>query len=189
MACSANVTDSWGVAGTRTLASAIRKVLIPLCQFYRSRDFHLPLGRIPRSIAAGPSGLYPEAMRLECAMLYVKDFLHMKEFYEQMLGTPPVNTESTDTWALFDVGGARFALHAIPPEYARTIQISSPPKARETDPVKLIFAVDDVLAERNRLEAMGIPVLQRPWQEPNQACEGVDPEGNIFQISAVRLSS
>jgi len=138
-------------------------------------------------LAAGPSGLYPEAMRLECAMLYVKDFPHMRKFYEQMLGTPPVNTEWTDTWALFDVGGARFALHAIPPEYARNIQISSPPKARETDPVKLIFAVDNVPAERNRLETMGITMLQRPWQEPTEACEGVDPEGNIFQISAVRL--
>jgi predicted enzyme related to lactoylglutathione lyase len=125
-------------------------------------------------------------MRLHCAMLYVKDFLRMKEFYQQMLGTPPVNTEWTDTWALFDVGGARFALHLIPPEHAASIQISSPPKARETDPVKLIFAVDDVLAERNRLQAMGITILQRPWQEPTEAFEGVDPEGNIFQISAVR---
>ena len=122
-------------------------------------------------------------------MLYVKDFLTMKEFYQRMLGTPPVNTEWTDTWVLFDVGGARFALHAIPPEYARNIQISSPPKARENDPLKLIFAVDSVLAERNRLEAMGITMLQRPWQEPTEACEGVDPEGNIFQISAVSLQS
>ena len=111
----------------------------------------------------------------------------MRKFYEEMLGTPPMKNESTDTWALFDVGGARFALHAIPPAYARDIQISSPPKAREADPVKLIFAVDDVPAERNRLETMGITMLQRPWQKPTEACEGVDPEGNIFQISAVRL--
>ena len=72
----------------------------------------------------------------------------MKDFYEQMLGTPPVNTDWIDTWALFEVGGARFALHAIPPEYAGRVQISSPPKARETSLVK------DVPAERNRLEAM-----------------------------------
>jgi predicted enzyme related to lactoylglutathione lyase len=126
-------------------------------------------------------------MRLECAMLYVKDFPLMKEFYEKMLGTPPVNTESTDTWALFDVGGAHFALHSIPAEYARNIQFASPPKVRETDPMKLIFAVDSVPAERSRLEAMGITMLQRPWQKPNEACDGVDPEGNVFQISAVRL--
>jgi hypothetical protein len=78
-----------------------------------------------------PTELYPEAMRLDCAMLYVKDFPHMKEFYEQMLGTPPLNTEWTDTWALFDVGSARFALHAIPAEYARNIQLSFLPKVAE----------------------------------------------------------
>src|SRR5512140_761836 len=132
------------------------------------------LPRYPALLQPEPSGLYSEAMRLECAMLYVKDFPQMREFYKRMLGTPPVNNESTDTWALFDVGGARFALHAIPSEYARKIQISSPPKARETDPVKLIFAVDNVPAERNRLEAMGITILERPWQKPTEACEGVD---------------
>ena len=110
----------------------------------------------------------------------------MKDFYEQMLGAQPVNTEWIDSWALFDVGGARFALHAIPAEIARNIEISSPPKARETSPVKLIFAVDDVPAERSRLEAMGITLLQRPWQNAAEECEGIDPEGNIFQISSVR---
>jgi predicted enzyme related to lactoylglutathione lyase len=51
--------------------------------------------------------------------------------------------------------------------------------------VKLIFAVDDVPAERNRLEALGIAILQRPWQNAADECEGIDPEGNIFQISSV----
>ena len=111
----------------------------------------------------------------------------MKEFYRQMLGTPPVNAEWTDQWALFDAGGTRFALHAIPAEYAQNIEISSPPKARETNPVKLIFAVDNVPKERDRLEALGITVLQRPWQNVAEECEGVDPEGNVFQISAARL--
>ncbi len=120
-------------------------------------------------------------------MIYVKDFPRMKEFYLQLLGAQPVNTEWTDTWALFDADGTRFALHAISAEYARKIEISSPPRARETSPVKLIFAVDDVPTERNRLEGMGITILQRPWQKATEECEGVDPEGNIFQLSAVRL--
>jgi hypothetical protein len=75
----------------------------------------------------------------------------------------------------------------IPTEYARNIEISSPSKARETSPVKLIFAVDNVPAERNRLEALGITMLQRPWQNATEQREGVDPEDDVFQISAVRL--
>ncbi len=120
-------------------------------------------------------------------MIYVKDFPRMKDFYRQMLGAQPINTEWTDTWALFDADGTRIALHAVPEEYARNIEISSPPKARETSPVKLIFGVDNVPAERNRLEALGIPMVQRPWQNADEECDGMDPEGNVFRISAVRL--
>lgn len=118
-------------------------------------------------------------------MIYVKDLPRMKDFYQQMLSAEPVNTEWTDSWALFDTGGMRFALHAIPAEIALDIEVSSPPKLRENNPVKLIFAVDNVPAERNRLEAMGVTMLRRPWQNAAQECEGVDPEGNIFQISSV----
>jgi predicted enzyme related to lactoylglutathione lyase len=124
-------------------------------------------------------------MRLGCAMVYVKDFPRMKQFYSEMLGNKPVNKEWTDSWAEFDAGGASFALHAIAAEIARGIEISSPPKPRERAPIKLIFRVDDVRAERARLESSGITVLTRPWQNPEESCEGIDPEGNIFQISSV----
>jgi len=117
-------------------------------------------------------------------MLFVKDFVRMRDFYGSMLGVKPVNTEWTDRWALFDIGGAEFALHAIPQEYARSIQLSSPPKPSEQNPVKLIFWVEDVPAERARLEAMGVPMLQREWQNPCESCDAVDPEGNVFQIAA-----
>ena len=124
-------------------------------------------------------------MRLTNAMIFVKDFPRMSAFYRQMLRLEPVNTEWTDRWALFETGGADFALHAIPPEaMGDDERIAAPAqKPRETSPVKLTFTVDDVRAERARLEALGIPVIQRPWQEPDVACDGVDPEGNIFQIT------
>lgn len=128
-------------------------------------------------------------MRLGCAMLYVKDFPRMKEFYSQMLGNKPLDKELgkewPGSWAEFDAGGVRFALHAIPAEIASGIEISSPPKPRERNPVKLIFLVEDVRAERARLESLGITMLNRPWQNPAESCEGIDPEGNIFQISSV----
>jgi catechol 2,3-dioxygenase-like lactoylglutathione lyase family enzyme len=124
-------------------------------------------------------------MRLKSAMIYVRDLPRMRAFYGQMLEAKPVNSEWTDRYALFDAGGADFALHAIPGETAGRPETASPPRPRETSPVKLTFAVDDVRAERARLEGMGVAIIQRPWQEPDQACDGVDPEGNIFQITAV----
>jgi predicted enzyme related to lactoylglutathione lyase len=122
-------------------------------------------------------------MTLECSMLYVRDFARMREFYARVLQTPPINSEWTDTWALFDTGGTGFALHAIPEPGSGNISIAE----REQSPVKLIFAVEDVPAERARLESIGIKTIQRSWQDTAESCDCVDPEGNIFQIAARML--
>jgi catechol 2,3-dioxygenase-like lactoylglutathione lyase family enzyme len=114
-------------------------------------------------------------------MLYVKDLPRMRDFYSELFGAKPVNTKWTDNWVRFDVGETSFALHAIPPDIAREIQVS--PAPREKSPAKFIFEVDDVAGERRRLESSEIRIIQRPWQDPLESFEAVDPEGNIFQIS------
>jgi predicted enzyme related to lactoylglutathione lyase len=124
-------------------------------------------------------------MQLRIAMLYVKDLERMKGFYGEMLGVEPTNQTLTDVWATFHTGGVLFALHAIPADIAKKIEIDCPPVPREGEPVKLLFEVEDVEAERARLESLGILMLRRPWQHPGEACDAVDPEGNIFQIFAV----
>ena len=117
-------------------------------------------------------------MQLHRAMIYVKDLPRMAMFYGEMLGFKRVDDGRFDSWVEFDAGGARFALHAIPAEIARHIEISSPPRARENGPVKLFFQVEDVEAERARLASLGITMMQRPWG----SWDGIDPEGNIFGI-------
>jgi len=117
-------------------------------------------------------------MQLYRAMIYVKDFHRMKEFYSEMLGVKPINETWADRWAEFDTGSARFALHAIPADIAKQIEVSSPPKPREKDPVKLVFEVNNVDAERARLTSLGVTMVQRPWG----SWDGIDPEGNVFGI-------
>jgi catechol 2,3-dioxygenase-like lactoylglutathione lyase family enzyme len=80
-------------------------------------------------------------MKLRSALLYVKDLERMKRFYSEILGTKPSNQDSAHGWATFETGGARFALHAIPAEIVRNIEIKSPPTPREQEPLKLIFEV------------------------------------------------
>lgn len=111
-------------------------------------------------------------------MVYVKDLPRMRAFYSEMLGVKPINETWTDSWTEFDAGGVRFSLHAIPPEIASQIDITSPPRVRGQNPVKLIFEVDDVESERARLEMLGITMVQRPWG----AWDGIDPEGNVFGV-------
>lgn len=121
-------------------------------------------------------------MQLRGAMLYVKDLEPMKRFYGEVLGMQPTPQESTDVCATFDDGEIRFMLHAIPAAIAEKIEIASPPQPRENHPVKLIFAVSDVEGARQRLESLGVQTLRRPWQKPGEACDALDPEGNIFQL-------
>jgi len=125
-------------------------------------------------------------MQLRNAILYVKDLERMKGFYSEMLGAKPVNQDWTDVWATFETGGARFSLHAIPREIREKIVIDSPPSPREQNAVKLSFEVEDVEVERVRLESLGVRILRRPWQKPGEACDAVDPEGNVFQICCSR---
>lgn len=121
-------------------------------------------------------------MQLYGAMLFVKDLEGMKRFYGQLLGVEPANQKSTNEWAAFDTSGIRFALHAIPADIAKNIEIASPPEPRESGAVKLIFAVKDVEGARERLESLGIRTVRRSWQQPGEACDAVDPEGNVIQL-------
>jgi catechol-2,3-dioxygenase len=111
-------------------------------------------------------------MRLNRAMLYVKDFPGMVSYYAEILRARPVAETLTENWAEFETGGALFALHAIPEAIAVAIA------PREETPIKLMFEVEDLAHERERLEALGANVLPRPWA----AFDVIDPEGNIFQV-------
>jgi catechol 2,3-dioxygenase-like lactoylglutathione lyase family enzyme len=114
-------------------------------------------------------------MRLEKAIIFVKDLQRMAAFYEQTLGLNPVAETCTGTWVEFEEG---VALHAIPPHIADRIEIASPPVAREGTPIKLIFAVPDVAVESARLQALGCltDLGAREGKGPFQSTHGVNPK-------------
>ena len=111
-------------------------------------------------------------------MLFVKDLARMTAFYSDVLGLQPDPETRLDNWVEFRDGASRFSLHAIPPAHAAGIQIESPPRPREQSAAKLTFEVQDVEATLTRIEAMGLPLLRRPWG----GIEAVDPEGNVFAL-------
>jgi catechol 2,3-dioxygenase-like lactoylglutathione lyase family enzyme len=112
-------------------------------------------------------------------MIFVKDLPRMTSFYGDILGLERLEETRTESWAEFEAGGGVIlALHRIPPPLADQIEIASTPRPREMNPVKLIFEVEDLESERRRLEHLGVTIIERPWG----ACDGIDPEGNIFQV-------
>lgn len=104
----------------------------------------------------------------------------MTMFYSDALGLKPNEKTRLDNWVEFE--DAAFSLHAIPAAAAAGIQVESPPRPREQSAAKLTFEVQDVEATLKRIEAMGLPLLPRPWG----GTEAVDPEGNVFALCAAR---
>ena|SRR6185436_11084377 len=121
-------------------------------------------------------------MRLDGTMLFVKDLDRMTAFYRDILGLQPIEDTRLENWVEFMGDGGRFSLHAIPAAIATGIYIDSPPRAREQGSTKLTFAVQNVDATLEKIEQMGLPLLRRPWG----GTEAVDPEGNVFALSAAR---
>lgn len=113
----------------------------------------------------------------------------MTEFYHEVLGLPVLSDPRDSSWVELDVGGGRLSLHALPPRIARTISVTSPPRAREETPFKLVFEVDDVAQVRRHLSQRGATMFEPRASNsgPMGTCEGLDPEGNVFQlVAAVR---
>jgi len=112
-------------------------------------------------------------MRLDGAMLFVVDLVAMEAFYRHAVGFAPVEDTRLDDWVEFDTGTTRFALHAIPAH----IGARASPAPRESAGCKLILAVDDPAAARERLAAAGATILERPW-----GWDFADPEGNVIGV-------
>jgi catechol 2,3-dioxygenase-like lactoylglutathione lyase family enzyme len=116
---------------------------------------------------------------LRRAMLFVKDIERMKAFYRDALQLRELPERAQDGWVELDAGGVSLALHAIPPQYAESIVIETPPRAREAAATKLVFEVDDLAAALQRLAQHGAS-MREPWAFGG--CDGLDPEGNVFQV-------
>jgi predicted enzyme related to lactoylglutathione lyase len=125
---------------------------------------------------------YNLAMKLGQVMVFAKDLDRMRRFYESGFGLTAI-TEEADGWVRFATGGASFALHAIPVDIARGIAIAEPPAPRADTAIKFTFHVDDVDAVRAHLAAHGAVMREPRTWGGRTFCDGVDPEGNVFQIA------
>jgi predicted enzyme related to lactoylglutathione lyase len=119
-------------------------------------------------------------VQLTRVIIFAKDLEVMRQFYCEKMGLLPIPGSEQPSWIECDAGQTRVALHAIPASIAEGISLANPIEPREDNPVKLVFAVKDVEAERSRLVAQGVTMFEtKPWG----ACDGLDPEGNVFQIA------
>lgn len=110
-------------------------------------------------------------------IVFVEDVARMQAFYQGILGLPAIEEEPG--WVQLDAGGVIFALHAIKPGP----KLPDPPPERVDSSIKLCFHVDDVEAGRAALVAAGVRMRQVHRYSGIAFCDGIDPEGNVFQIT------
>jgi catechol 2,3-dioxygenase-like lactoylglutathione lyase family enzyme len=116
-------------------------------------------------------------MRMAQTIVFVEDVARMQAFYQGTLGLPVITAEPG--WVRLDAGGVVLALHAIKPGPQRP----GPPPERLDSYLKLCFHVDDIDSARAALVATGVTMRELHHHGGAAFCDGVDPEGNIFQIT------
>lgn len=120
--------------------------------------------------------------KLSRVILFVKDMDRMTAFYRDVIGLAPA-AGAAEGFTPLDGEGCQLALHAIPAEYATGIELKVPPEPRTSTPMKVCFYSDNPLAVRDALLERGV-VMREPSQFGDLVlCDGLDPEGNIFQFS------
>ncbi|MBJ9966513.1 VOC family protein [Burkholderia seminalis] len=115
-------------------------------------------------------------------ILYVHDVALLKAFYQRYFALPVIE-EIDGEWVVLDAGAVELALHRAGPAF-RHAAVPAHTNAG-TRHVKLVFRVDaDIDAHRDRLARDGVTVrdLKRYDGFPYRLVDGIDPEGNVFQM-------
>ena len=118
-------------------------------------------------------------MKLGQLILFSGDAARLAAFYRDVLGLAEVEQEAG--WHVLDAGGVKLAVHQIPTQYAG--EVSDPPTKREDSYWKPTFVVDDLDATLARLAASGIAMSTPRTYGPRTFSDGMDVDGNVFQIA------
>lgn len=117
------------------------------------------------------------------AVLFAKQLERLAKFYEQVLSMAVAH--SAPDHVVLETVFFELVIHAIPESIAATIRISVPPEVREETPIKLMFPVTSIDEARVRAASLGgwLAPREKEWEAAGiRACDGVDPEGNVFQV-------
>jgi predicted enzyme related to lactoylglutathione lyase len=117
------------------------------------------------------------------AVLYAKDLDRLVEFYSSVASIEAQSIEKD--FAILGARPSQFVIVRIPKRLADSIDIASPPEAREDTPLKPVFGVADIAHARDRAAELGgsMNTAEREWEfEGAKVCDCYDPEGNVFQL-------
>ena len=117
------------------------------------------------------------------AVIFAKDIDLMARFYREVAGMVEVHRDKGHI--VLNEEGVQIVVHGIPKAIAETFEISKPPVIREATPIKICLPVTSIEYARSRAAELGggIGPKSKEWTARGfTACDGFDPEGNVFQV-------
>jgi predicted enzyme related to lactoylglutathione lyase len=119
-----------------------------------------------------------------CAVIYVRHLDSMRSFYRECFGLEPA--ETAEDYSVLESAAWVLSLVVIPDTIASAFPEEFPPSRREETPIKLAFQVQDIEILRPVMAALGgrLDPADTQWNfRGRRHCDGVDPEGNVLQIT------
>jgi len=120
------------------------------------------------------------------AVIYAKDYRALAGFYEHVCGL--TQREADDEYVLLEAPSFQLIILQIPERIAANITIEKPPRKRENTPIKLFLNVSSIESARQTAKALGgeLNGREKEWKFHGvRRCDGIDPEGNVFQLQEV----
>lgn len=115
------------------------------------------------------------------ALIYARDLDRLSGFYQQLLGMKLLKSDAEHH--VIESADMQLIIHAIPVHIAATVTISSPPRPREEQAIKLFFTVSSLIDAATAASSLGGAVFGPEYSGPGFTVRnGYDPEGNIFQV-------
>src|SRR5262245_3565120 len=124
------------------------------------------------------------------AVIYAKDFRALASFYEHVAGLTP--REVDEEYVLLETPFFQLVILQIPERIAANITIEKPPRKRENTPIKLFLNVTSIENARQTAKALGgeLNGAEMEWKFHGvKRCDGIDPEGNVFQLQETSVTS
>src|SRR5262245_12097401 len=122
------------------------------------------------------------------AVIYAKDYRALASLYEHVAGL--TQREADEEYVLLEAPSFQVVILQIPERIAANITIEKPPRKRENTPIKLFLNVRSIENARQAAKDLGgeLNGVEKEWAFHGvKRCDGVDPEGNVFQVQEVPL--
>ena len=120
---------------------------------------------------------------LPSVVVFVADVARLTAFYRVAAGMSVVSGD--ETHSVLEVEQFQLVIHGLRGEPRVTPGPEGTPRVRQDTYIKVCLPVESLAEARGRIAEMGgrLYSAEREWEARGfRACDGFDPEGNVFQL-------